>query len=285
VARISNNQAIEEICGSIFGQAFFLELAGIDSDLFEELPFEAIVLKLRQLTISNDTFPKVFAHFIREFAFGEFDAWRRLAEGLSEFEVHIRQAVQAESDALINIGFLQGFDASRQVTVNGPNCEKTWFYNPEADELSAGRWWNSPDEYWTIQTLNQFSEQLPLDDSITVPAQDQIYNVTISGQPNVYQINSIDDWTHLVTRWPNPRSVETSKTYDSNRLDFLRQIQYFEPNYGFMKQEFDGVYLSPAAYLALAYCDTQLVNGDWTTVLGWSPGITYWFSQRFLHAN
>jgi hypothetical protein len=157
---------------------------------------------------------------------------------------------------LEHLRYTDRFDAShRDEPARPPHLSNAatklaaWHADADADKGSS-RWWSAP-----------LGEQLPW---------------TVAAAPRVYEIDSPSAWTALVAQYP-------LDVTHSNR-DGWRQVTGLEgpwliPDYQAVAQDWDGVHLTVAGYLATATRALPLPQHGHTLLGGWDPDATWWLTD------
>lgn len=270
---------LNQISGSSFGRSFLAYLAGIEiSDLlFSEDSEKLIKKKLKDFKADKTEaqFTQEFIIFIREYSFGEFSAYRKHSVELANSREELATVFTGYETFFINSGFFSPFDVNRQYSyLNEHMFSKNLGSTPS-------NWWVFPPTLWTIQSLGQNIEnedKFPLDEAFTGFEFREFSHINFINRPCVYEIFSEKDWVRLVTDFGVAWNTQSSswQNYDFFGLADVELQRLTIPNWEQVASKFDGVYLSPAAYLETSYKRIDLDSNKSSVLTGWSPGATFW---------
>lgn len=268
---------LEQIIESTFGLAFLAHLTGIE-------PFDILTGSRNGSEISSqardfkrDTQESsifdAFAQFIRDYPFGLAHDWIRLGKELGEARQDLAGVLTEITEELLGFGFVASFDASKQYSVqsdsysHAKNSDFVTLWKPNLDA-----WWSHPN---TLPSFQANSEQLSgfaFDDAIILPT--SMAKLEVPTAAKIYEIHDAQDWLSLVDRFPTEAKILHLDNWIFSDDPALESS--WIPDWQRVADEFDGVYLSPAAYLGVSYSFIELEDGRATFLSGWSPGATFW---------
>jgi hypothetical protein len=272
---------LEQILESTFGLAFLAHLTGIE-------PFEILTgtLSASEISIRARDFKldrressifDAFAEFIRDYPFGLARDWIRLGKELREARQDLATVLSEITDGLLGFGFGAKFDASKQYAVQSDaysqvkNSDFVTLWKPNADA-----WWSHPN---TLPSFQANSEQLSgfaFDDAVIQPT--SMAELEVPAAVKIYEIHDARDWLSLVDRFPTEAKILHLDNWRFSEDPGLESV--WIPDWQRVADEFDGVYLTPAAYLGVSYSFIELEDGRATFLSGWSPGATFWLPQH-----
>ena len=271
---------LEQILESTFGLAFLAHLTGGEpfeiltgSRNFSEISNRARVFKH---DTNDSSILEKFAEFIRDYPFGLAHEWIRLGKELTEARQDLAKVLTEIADELLGFGFVAGFDASKQYSVQSDaysqakNSDFQTLWKPNADA-----WWTHPNTLPSFQANSEHLSGFAFDDAVIQPTSMVKLEVPILAK--VYEIHNAEDWMSLVERFETEAKILHLDNWRFSEDPVLESV--WIPDWQRVADEFDGVYLSPAAYLGVSYSFIELEDGRATFLSGWSPGATFWFPR------
>lgn len=103
-----------------------------------------------------------------------------------------------------------------------------------------------------------------------------VQRLRVASDARIFEIDGPDAWAELCRRHP----VEVTA---SRRHDWYRTTghagPWVIPDWSRVAQEFDGIHLSVAGYLATAACAIRVDDERMTVLAGWDPDLTYWLTD------
>jgi hypothetical protein len=268
---------INDILNSTFGRAFLSHLLGIEASSAVRSfagsslgfdagdPSSAISLNLGQIA-------EKFTHFIREYPFGEQRNWRNLL--IDDHVSKLESAAEHFVPALSALGFSQPHEPHRQNMFSSvANSSPYWNESFLTQSFKRSTWWATPKAPWTFQYLHFASSRWAMDDSISELELGEVEPIVQTFCENIKHIMSAEDWMELVSAFPK------NFTSRPDSLPYLlaggAEGNLVLPDWAKVARAYDGVYLSPAGYLATSYTRLPLGQKNFTALTGWSPGATY----------
>ncbi|WP_417233750.1 hypothetical protein [Arthrobacter sp.] len=165
----------------------------------------------------------------------------------------------------------------RERTLASERMAATW--SRSLKRRTASSWWSTP----ALSDLVQTTRALPgLGSAGLLLVEDgagwnraRIWPLAPTAGSRILEIREPADWVGLVERQPLEVTQTWRKTaYESTGLDATWLI----PDFAAVAQEYDGVHLTAAGYLATA--GRPLESGRGLTLLaGWDPDATYWLTD------
>lgn len=272
---------LEQILGSNFGLAFLAHITGLNAWEIISGQTKASEVSTRAKTIDvqrieGSIFSR-YADFIREYPFGYTHDWIQLSTLLNEAKSDLAVVLSKITPELISLGFAAGFDQTNQYAVISDQYSKSdraeiqpiWKSNSDA-------WWTHPNTQPSFQGSSVDVAKFAIDDAMVYPS--AMSKMALAGSPQVYEILDIHDWLALVLRFPVEAKLEHLENWPSSVL--RPEDPIWIPDWREVAEGYQGVYLSPAAYLGLSYAPLELPDGRVTFLSGWSPGATFWLPQR-----
>ena len=274
---------LEQILESTFGLAFLAHLTGIE-------PFEILTGTLSASEISSRTknfkrdtressIVDSFAEFIRDYPFGLAHDWIRLGKELSEARQDLARVLTEITEELQAFGFVASFDASKQYRVqsdaysHATNSDFETLWKPNADA-----WWTHPNTLPSFQANSEHLSGFAFDDAIIQPT--AMAKLAVPNPTQVYEIHNSQDWLSLVEHFATEAKILHLDNWRFSEDPGLESVCI--PDWREVATYYEGVYLSPAAYLGVSYSLIELGDGRVTFLSGWSPGATFWFPRSQL---
>lgn len=271
---------LAQILESTFGLAFLAQLLGQTAwESINQLESQSsISIKARAFNMSELEQPlfDIYSDFIREYPFGYTHDWIRLAAELKESKCDLAQVLNEIRSQLLVREFASSFDHTKQFAVfsdayfKGENFrfETIWKSNTDA-------WWTHPNTVPSFQGNSPALAEFAFDDALISPT--SMMKVSMEVAPKVYELHSAVDWVSLVQQFPAEASV---LHLDQWQFSFEKPVEsVWIPDWRRVAERYDGVYLSPSAYLGASYNLLSLSDGRVTFLSGWSPGATYWLPK------
>ena len=276
----ADTKRLEQILESTFGLAFLAHLTGIE-------PFEILTGSLNASEISRrasdfkfdsheSSLFGAFAEFIRDYPFGFAHDWIRLGKELTEARQDLARVLTEITDQLLRLGFVADFNPSKQYRVQSDaysqskNSDFETFWKPNADA-----WWTQPNTLPSFQANSEHLSGFAFDDAIIQPT--LMAKLEVPTAAKIYEIHDARDWFSLVDRFATQAKILHLDNWIFSEDPALESS--WIPDWQKVAGEFDGVYLSPAAYLGVSYSFIELEDGRATFLSGWSPGATFWLPQ------
>lgn len=273
-------EKLGQILESTFGLAFLAQLLGQTAwERITQLEStSSISSKARTFRVSDLEQPvfEIYSDFIREYPFGYTHDWIRLAAELRESKSDLAHVLHEIRGQLLVRGFNSSFDHTKQFAVcadayyQGENFrfETIWKSNTDV-------WWTHPNTVPSFQGNSPGLAEFAFDDAVISPT--SMMKVSMEVAPKVYELHSALDWVSLVQQFPAEASV---LHLDQWQLSFDKPVEsVWIPDWRRVAVRYDGVYLSPAAYLGASYNLFSLPDGRVTFLSGWSPGATFWLPK------
>ncbi|HAY43983.1 MAG TPA: hypothetical protein DCY59_10775 [Micrococcaceae bacterium] len=146
--------------------------------------------------------------------------------------------------------------------------------------LIGGEWWSKPS--WDLRaTTGVFTNQQPIAVSCVEDAFNWEQAVTrkasVPPAIKVLEILTANDWVQLCRSYGV--EVTAHKRHDWYRTTG-RDGAWMMPDWLAVSQDYDGIHLSIAGYLALAGECLELDEKFATVIAGWDPDKTYWFTDE-----
>jgi hypothetical protein len=274
---------LEQILESTFGLAFLAHLTGIE-------PFEILAgsrnvsdISGRARDFKRNTHESsifyAFAEFIRDYPFGLAHDWVRLSKELMEARQDLARVLTEITDELMGFGFVASFDASKQYRVqsdaysHATNSDFETLWKPNADA-----WWTHPNTLPSFQANSEHLSGFAFDDAVIQPT--SMAELELPTAVKIYEIHDARDWLSLVDRFAAQAKILHLDNWRFSEDSVLESV--WIPDWQRVADEFDGVYLTPAAYLGVSYSFIELEDGRATFLSGWSPGATFWFPRSQL---
>jgi len=271
---------LEQILESTFGLAFLAHLTGIEP--FEILTgtLSAGVISSRAKNFKRDTressIVDSFAEFIRDYPFGLAHDWIRLGKELTEARQDLARVLRVITGDLLRLGFVAGFNPSKQYRVQSDaysqakNSDFETLWKPNADA-----WWTHPNTLPSFQANSQLLSGFAFDDAVIQPT--SMAELEVPSSAKVYEIQDSIDWLSLVERFATEAKILHLDNWRFSKVPGLQSVCI--PDWRGVAADYEGVYLSPAAYLGVSYSFLELGDGRATFLSGWSPGATFWLPQ------
>lgn len=269
-----------QILESTFGLAFLAQLLGQTAwERITQLEStSSISSQARAFRLSHLEQPlfEIYADFIREYPFGYTHDWIRLATELRESKCDLAYVLNEIRSQLQARGFDSSFDRTKQFAVFSDayyqgeylRFETVWKSNADA-------WWTQPNTVPSFQGNSPNLAEFAFDDALISPT--LMTKVSMEVAPKVFELHSALDWISLVRQFPAEASV---LHLDEWQFSFDKPVEaVWIPDWHRVAELYDGVYLSPAAYLGASYNLLSLPDGRLTFLSGWSPGATYWLPK------
>lgn len=165
----------------------------------------------------------------------------------------------------------------RRRTVESEHVASHW--SRSLRKRTGGPWWSTP----ALSQLVQTSRALPGLGAVGLLLVEdgagwnraRVWPLEPSPDARVLELRGPDDWVDLVERHPLEVTQTWRKTaYETTGLDVLWLI----PDFAAVAQEYDGVHLTAAGYLATAGLPLDAGRGL-TMLAGWDPDATYWLGD------
>ncbi|MFM6966235.1 MAG: hypothetical protein ACKOWI_02515 [Rhodoluna sp.] len=272
-------EQLSQILESTFGRAFLAHLTGLDPNDFLMCGMDPREIATRAKSFNRDQLKaspfEIFAEFIRDYPWGLPHAWIRLATELEEAKHQLEAVLLDLSLELSELGFTAEFDHTNQFAVKADAySEQTSFDNRW--NSNAGAWWTHPNSLLSFQGRSADLGSFAFDDALILPT--SMTRFSISEKPRIYEIHSERDWTSLVETHATEARV---LHLDNWRFSMDKGIDaIWIPDWREVSENYDGVYLAPAAYLGVSYRFMSLPDGRVTFLSGWSPGSTFWLPRN-----
>lgn len=142
----------------------------------------------------------------------------------------------------------------------------------------TGSWWSLA--AWHRHTVSRLPDALALMEDSYGPKTARTF--AVRGGRRVYEVRTPEDWTDLCRRF----SVDVSA---SRRHDWFRATgragDWVLPDWDAVAEEWDGVHLTVAAYLAGAGRALTVDENRASVIAGWDPDTTYWFTNTLVLEN
>jgi hypothetical protein len=277
----ADTKRLEQILESTFGLAFLAHLTGIE-------PFEILTCSTNASEISRrardfkldsreSSIFDAFAEFIRDYPYGLAHDWIRLGKELSEARQDLARVLTEITEELLAFGFVASFDASKQYSVpsdsysHSKNSDFVTLWKPNLDA-----WWSHPNTLPSFQANSEHLSSFAFDDAIILPT--SMAKLEVPTSAKIYEIHDVQDWLSLVDRFATDAKILHLDNWGLSE-DPAHESTWI-PDWRKVAGEFDGVYLSPAAYLGVSYSLIELEDGRATFLSGWSPGATFWLPQH-----
>ncbi|MFK4791099.1 hypothetical protein [Microbacterium sp. ZW T5_56] len=139
----------------------------------------------------------------------------------------------------------------------------------------SGSWWSLAG--WHHHTVSRLPDALALMEDSYGPRTARTF--AVRGGPRVLEIRTPEDWTGLCRRF----SVDVSA---SRRHEWFRTTgrvgDWALPDWDAVAEEWDGVHLTVAAYLAGAGRALAVDEDRASVIAGWDPDTTYWFTNSLV---
>lgn len=278
------NRPLGDIAEGPLGRAVLARLMGVDIAGVPGPLWDApsLATYAAEQSVTGNQFLAVFREIVDGYPMGTKKDWDAVdvwliehKRGLADWanEVLIQSSISWISDPFqreTQIGF-----SSQWAYVTGPHCQDN--VTPGKGDFS--RWWVAPDcRMFTFAELPAtFSERSPiLDDYWVAVPNEHLSPYEISSELKVREVLDRNDWVTLVEQFPEP----TPKFLTYNWASGDRVLVW--PDWKRLREHYDGVYLSPLAYLQLAYARIDLGPKSFTTLAGWHPGATIWLNEVVL---
>ena len=272
---------LEQILESTFGLAFLAHLTGIE-------PFEILAgsrnvseISRRASDFKFDSHESslfgAFAEFIRDYPFGFAHDWIRLGKELREARQDLARVLSEITDELLGLGFVAKFDASKQYAVqsdsysHAKNSDFVTLWKPNLDA-----WWSHPNTLPSFQANSESLSGFAFDDAIIQPT--LMAKLEVPTAAKIYEIHDAQSWLSLVDRFPTEAKILHLDNWRFSEDPDLESV--WIPDWQRVADEFDGVYLTPAAYLGVSYSFIEMEDGREAFLSGWSPGATFWLPQH-----
>jgi hypothetical protein len=276
----ADTKRLEQIIESTFGPSFLAHLTGIE-------PFEILTGTLSASEISSraknfkldrheSSIFAAFAEFIRDYPFGLAHDWIRLGKELHEARQDLARVLSEITDELLGLGFVAKFDASKQYAVQSDsyshanNSDFVPLWKPNLDA-----WWSHPNTLPSFQANSEHLSGFAFDDAIIQPT--SMAKLEVPTAAKIYEIHDARDWLSLVDRFATQVKVLHLDNWRFSEDPVLESV--WIPDWQRVADEFDGVYLTPAAYLGVSYTFIEMEDGRATFLSGWSPGATFWLPR------
>ena len=271
---------LQQILESAFGRAFLAHILGLNA--WEIISGQTSVSEISARAKNFDV-PTMrgklfssYADFIREYPFGYTHDWTQLTAQLDEAKSDLAQVLTRIAPELLALGFAAVFDKTKQYAVLSDKCSPS----DQAEfqtiwKSNAGAWWTHPNTLPSFQGHAADLDNFAIDDAMIYPT--QMAQLVLNGAPDVFEIHSALEWVSLVLRFPDRVKVEHLENWTTSVP--WREGQIWIPNWREVAGSYQGVYLSPAAYLGISYSPLKLPDGRVTFLSGWSPGATFWFPE------
>lgn len=271
------SKRLDQIVESTFGQAFLAQILGLNAweiisgqTQVEEISYRATAFDGKNI---DGRIFSIYSDFIREYAFGYTHDWTQLAAQLDSAKCELAGVLSKISTQLIELGFASAFDPAKQFVVlsDGYSQSDSLKFEPRW-KSNAGAWWTHPNTQPSFQGSSMDLTNFAFDDAIVYPA--EMSEMSPLDSPTVYQIHGKEDWVSLVGRFPVEASIEHLKNWKTSPSQLDAPI--WLPDWRKVAESYQGVYLSPAAYLGASYSRLTLGDDRVTFLGGWSPGSTFW---------
>lgn len=267
-----------QILDSTFGLGFLAHLVGLTAweIIAGQQPASSISKKAKSFIARDLKQPliEIFAEFIREYPFGYTHDWTQLADELTAAKAELELVLFEVSRELTDIGFEAVFDHKKQFVVT-PEISSSRDIDQITWKANADAWWTHPNTVPSFQGWSTAVKKFAFDDAVVLP--NEMKNLTVDESQTIFCIGSAQDWQWLTNKY----SVEVEVLHlDQWRIPSESRVEaVWVPDWVRVAKDFDGVYLSPAAYLSSSYSFRQLPDGRVTILSGWSPGATYWLPK------
>lgn len=103
--------------------------------------------------------------------------------------------------------------------------------------------------------------------------------VTISAGATVYEIDGVQAWAELCRRFPLEVTAQNGADW---RLTTGRSGRWVVPDWTRVADEYDGIHLTVAGYLAAAGSAIDVDADTASVIAGWAPDETYWLTDTAL---
>ena len=272
---------LEQILESTFGLAFLARLTGIEP--FEILTGSRNVSEIsgRAIDFKRNTHESsifdAFAEFIRDYPFGLAHDWIRLGKELTDARQDLARVLTEITDELLRLGFVAGFNPSKQYRVQSDaysqakNSDFETLWKPNADA-----WWTHPNTLPSFQAGSENLSDFAIDDAMIQPT--SMVKLAVPHLAKVYEVHKANDWLSLVERYPAETEILHLDNWHFSKDPGLESVCI--PDWRGVAADYEGVYLSPAAYLGVSYSFLELGDGRATFLSGWSPSATFWLPQH-----
>lgn len=106
---------------------------------------------------------------------------------------------------------------------------------------------------------------------------DSLWALKVSTEARIFEIQTKDDWSRLVGTYP--REGKDFLTFDWG-LPPNPETRLLLPDWRRVAQDWDGVHLSFAGYLAATYEPIPINEEHYTVLAGWHPDATSWLTSK-----
>jgi len=174
---------------------------------------------------------------------------------------------------------IRGLIESRQGDIK-QNEQLSEMYPDGFPENFSNKWWSGPAN-WTIPRTTRFIQNYGpaglywVEDGMGWDAA-TVSQIPIPAAAKVYEIDSADAWVKLCHLYPFDSTLSSGS--DWRQCTRTKIKHWTSPDWAAVAQDYDGVHLTMATYLASAGRPIPVSEDTATIIAGWDPDATYWLT-------